>query len=173
MRSLLCALSALAPAGCASGHAIAPPEAPGNTETQAASALRCEVVLIEDAVQGSVAALIPSQSLIVRYRLGAEEQHDVQSPSATAVDDRRHPGPTSRAILALLASDPEGAPTGGTGAEQVTENLAMEWVLPREKDEPVQLLVRDMRNDRPLALLDVVPVGARDSRVCVVGQGGS
>jgi len=162
MRSGLVILAAgavLAATGCAARPAAALAVPP------VASAVRCEVVFVEDASNESVQVLVPSRSLLVHHHWTAAEADNFHAWSVTSV---RAAHATPPAILAWLLPSDETAPEDASWQE---ETRTMDWVLPTGDGKPLQLFVNETVGAQPSLLVDVTPIGAPDSRVCVARQG--
>lgn len=163
MRSRLVFLTALAvfsATGCTSRPATTLPAV-----TPAASAVRCEIVFVEDAANDSVQVLVPSRSLLVHHQWTPEEADNFHAWSAPAVPGVRTAPP---AMLAWLL------PSGETAAESALwqeETRTMDWVLPSGDGKTLQLFVNETPGAPPSLLVDVTPIGAPESRVCVARQG--
>lgn len=130
-----------------------------------ASAVRCEVVFVEDASNESVQVLVPSRSLLVHHHWTAAEADNFHAWSVTSVSAAHATPP---AILASLLPTDETAPEDASWQE---ETRTMDWVLPTGDGKPLQLFVNETDGAPPSLLVDVAPIGAPDSRVCVARQG--
>jgi len=161
MRSRFAAMAilpVLAATGCASRPAVTVPAVP-----TVASAVRCEVVFVEDASNDEVEVLVPSRSLLVRHRWSVEEAENFHTWSAPRPDVRAK----QPAVLAMLLPSNE-APADDTLWQE--EHRSMEWVLPRGEGQSLQLFVNETDGAPPSLLGDVTPIGAPESRVCVARQ---
>lgn len=155
----LATIALLAATGCASRPAATqPPVAP------VASAVRCEVVFVEDASNDAIEVLVPSRSLLVHHQWSAEESSNFHAWSAPAKGSSAPPP----AVLAWLIPSDTLATDDGSWEE---EERGMDWVLPNGAGKTLQLFVQGTDRAPPSLLVDIAPIGAPESRVCVARQG--